>query len=81
MNAFAMRLFSLVRDFLNSTMLLKSCLRTNLPLISTSRPFSYLSLHLPVISKFSSAKPSGSILEWQPAQSGFSLCFEGFSDR
>src|SRR5438309_268034 len=30
--------------------------------------------HRPIPSKFSSAKPSGSICLWQPAQAGFARC-------
>ena len=38
------------------------------------RPASLVRRHLPIASKFSSAKPSGSICAWQLAQTGFVRC-------
>ena len=45
----------------------------SVPLASMGRPPS-VSRHRPTGSKFSSAKPGGSIVRWQPAQTGSSRC-------
>src|SRR5262249_60497328 len=47
---------------------------TVVPVASTFRPDSSTVRHAPITSKFSSAKPSGSIVEWQLLQDGFLRC-------
>src|SRR5262249_61167464 len=44
------------------------------PVASTFRPDSSTVRHAPITSKFSTAKPSGSIVEWQLLQDGFLRC-------
>ena len=51
-----------------------SCRRAVRPDASIAVPSSSTSRHLPMASKFSSAKPSGSIREWQVAHTAFCRC-------
>ena len=46
----------------------------NAPLASTGPPASLVVRNLPIPSKFSSAKPRGSICEWHVAHTGFFRC-------
>ena len=49
------------------------------PLASTGLPDSSTVRQPPMLSKFSSVKPNGSIIEWQLLQVGFVRCCDSFS--